>query len=48
MWKLKKILPFVAMFLGLTTCVFNSLSGTIGIENIYLTALSMLAFEAAR
>lgn len=41
-------MPFVATCLGLLACAFNSISGTIGIENIYLTALAMLAFEAAR
>ena len=45
---IKTHMPFVATCLGLVACAFNSISGTIGMENIYLTVLAMLAFEAAR
>ena len=48
MMKLKKHMPFVAVCLGLCACAFNASSCYIGIENIYLTSLALLAFESAR
>ena len=44
----KKFASKVAFPLGLATCILNSMSGNIGMENIYMTAMSLLAFEAAR
>ena len=45
---LKNILPIVAMCLGLTACVVNSLSGVPNIDNAYLVALSLLVAESAQ
>lgn len=49
MWKFKTYaMPIVALAIGLFAAGFNCASETIGMANVYLTSLALLAFEGVR
>jgi hypothetical protein len=49
MWKFKTyMMPGVAFTLGFMAAALNCCPGPLGMVNVYLTSLALLAFEAAR